>query len=192
MKREPDDFMTTAETALIRKALDHARIPMDRVHSRQAFLKKAVAMPVAEKNYWLAWVFSRRIAIAGAFGYATAILIYLAIAVSNGPIAETEGVQNWKARLRASFGGTIHADTGSRLTLKDGTIVDCRDNSTLRVSFSESQRQVELYDGTLRIAASPDTTRPFVVAVGDAEVVALGTRFLVSTKPLPDKQGAQP
>ncbi|HQO35199.1 MAG TPA: FecR domain-containing protein [bacterium] len=190
MKREPDDFMTTAETALIRKALDHARIPMDRVHSRQAFLKKAVAMPVAEKNCRLASVFTRRVAVAGAVGYALAILIYVTIVVSNGPIAE--GDLGWTARLQASFGGTIHYQAGGKLTLKDGTVMDCLDDATLRVSFSESQRQVELYDGTLRIAASPDTTRPFVVAVGDAEVVAVGTRFLVSTRPLPGRKGVQP
>ena len=67
--------------------------------------------------------------------------------------------------------------------------VSCLDSSIVAVSFSAAERRIELLDGTLEVDTVSDTKRPLVVLVGDTEIRATGTRFIVSTRPLPSKKG---
>ncbi len=63
--------------------------------------------------------------------------------------------------------------------LEDGSRVHVNTASSLRIAFSGDTRRVVLEDGEAFFQVAPDPARPFVVEAADAEVRAIGTRFLV-------------
>ena len=65
----------------------------------------------------------------------------------------------------------------STITLADGSIVSINTNSLIEVSFSASERFVNLLRGQAYFEVEEDVYRPFVVQAGDQRVVALGTAF---------------
>jgi transmembrane sensor len=78
-------------------------------------------------------------------------------------------------------GTTLSSGVGERRTVKldDGTRVTLNTATRLRVSFDRSQRRVLLQSGEARFDVARDEAWPFVVAVGEQEVRALGTSFTV-------------
>lgn len=74
--------------------------------------------------------------------------------------------------------------TGERrqIVLADGTRIDLNSASAVDVRYDEKSRVITLRRGEILIATAPDSTavkRPFVVATGQGEIQALGTRFRV-------------
>lgn len=65
----------------------------------------------------------------------------------------------------------------SSVRLADGSQVRLNTDSKLRVRFSSGQRRVELVRGQAFFEVAHDTTRPFIVSAGPAEVRAVGTQF---------------
>lgn len=65
------------------------------------------------------------------------------------------------------------------IRLEDGSRVHVNTGSSLRIAFSGEARRVVLEQGEAFFTVTPDPGRPFIVAAGDAEIRALGTRFLV-------------
>ena len=65
----------------------------------------------------------------------------------------------------------------STITLADGSVVSINTNSLVEVSFSTSERLVNLLRGQAYFEVKEDVSRPFVVQAGDQRVVALGTAF---------------
>ncbi|MBW7947314.1 MAG: FecR domain-containing protein, partial [Sphingomonadaceae bacterium] len=63
--------------------------------------------------------------------------------------------------------------------LDDGSRVHVNTASSVRIAFEGDVRGVVLEEGEAFFEVAPDPARAFVVAAGDAEVRALGTRFLV-------------
>lgn len=61
--------------------------------------------------------------------------------------------------------------------LPDGSRVDLGARTVLDVDFSTTRRQLELKDGQAFFHVTRDRSRPFVVAVGKIQVVAIGTAF---------------
>jgi len=65
------------------------------------------------------------------------------------------------------------------LTLPDGTRVWLNTDSAFNVRYSTEVRRVELVTGEMLIETAHDALRPFIVTVGRARMMALGTRFTV-------------
>jgi len=62
-------------------------------------------------------------------------------------------------------------------TLEDGSRIQLNTDSAVRVRYSAGQRRIELLRGQAMFQVAHNAQRPFIVASGDAEVRALGTRF---------------
>lgn len=79
------------------------------------------------------------------------------------------------------FRGVISTDVGEQrqVTLDDGTRVFLNTDTRIDVKFDEQARRVELRRGEALFNVAKRTEWPFVVLVGDREVRALGTSFVV-------------
>jgi transmembrane sensor len=69
----------------------------------------------------------------------------------------------------------VHLDDGTRITLNSDTKVT--------IAFTEPRRQVRLDRGEAFFEVAHNRNRPFIVAVGNRQVTALGTAFAVSYDP---------
>ena len=67
-------------------------------------------------------------------------------------------------------------EEGSRIALNTATVV--------RVKITDSLRSVTVVHGEALFEVAKDRSRPFVVSVADAQVVATGTAFLVRSTPV--------
>lgn len=74
---------------------------------------------------------------------------------------------------------TYQTAVGRQLTaqLPDGTRVQLNTDTALKVRFDGKVRRVELRRGQAFFDVAHDPTHPFIVAAGDTEVRAIGTRF---------------
>jgi len=79
-------------------------------------------------------------------------------------------------RLSAS---TYATDVGEQrvVVLKDGSRLRLDTNTAVKVRLGARERRIDLVRGQALFEVAHDTTRPFRVMAGQAEVVALGTRF---------------
>ena len=66
-----------------------------------------------------------------------------------------------------------------RQQLQDGSMVELNANSAIDIDFTAARRDVRLVRGEAHFAVAKDAVRPFVVAVGNIEVRAVGTAFAV-------------
>ena len=76
-------------------------------------------------------------------------------------------------------GQTYSTATGEyqQVWLDDGSLIELNTDSSVVLSLSDRQRNIELVRGEAFFTVAPDKNRPFVVIVGGAEVRALGTAF---------------
>lgn len=65
------------------------------------------------------------------------------------------------------------------VSLDDGSVMTLNTASRAKVAFSGKSRQVVLVEGEALFDVARDKTRPFVVAVGETSVRAIGTSFAV-------------
>lgn len=77
------------------------------------------------------------------------------------------------AQYRTALGAT------STLPLADGSQATLASDSRIDVRLSRKQRHIALEQGEAFFSVAKDPGRPFVVAAGDHDVVAVGTRFSV-------------
>lgn len=77
--------------------------------------------------------------------------------------------------------GVISTDVGEQrqLTLEDGTRIFLNTDSRLVVDYDEKVRHVEVRRGEALFTVAKNPERPFLVEVGDQQVKALGTEFVV-------------
>lgn len=68
------------------------------------------------------------------------------------------------------------------ITLEDGSIVTLNAGSRIRVSYTRTERLIELTEGQALFRVNKDPARPFVVRSNDAKVTAVGTQFDVNRK----------
>ncbi|PWT81989.1 MAG: hypothetical protein C5B58_09000 [Acidobacteria bacterium] len=73
----------------------------------------------------------------------------------------------------------------SSYQLVDGSVVHLNTDTRIRVSPSESPREVELLEGQAAFKVVHDTKRPFVVHANSVDVTAVDARFDVHTEPGP-------
>ncbi len=68
------------------------------------------------------------------------------------------------------------------ITLGDGSVVTLDAASRISVSFTRTQRSIELSDGQALFRVAKDPGRPFVVKSNNTRVTAVGTQFDVNRK----------
>lgn len=68
------------------------------------------------------------------------------------------------------------------ITLGDGSVVTLNADSRIKVSFTRSQRLIELSKGQALFHVKKDPERPFIVQSSEARVTAVGTQFDVNRK----------
>jgi len=68
------------------------------------------------------------------------------------------------------------------VTLEDGSVVTLNTDTELAVTYSRSERRIQLAHGQALFSVMKGT-RPFIVAAGSSETRALGTRFEVYRGP---------
>ena len=69
-----------------------------------------------------------------------------------------------------------------RLMLDDGSMIDMNTQSTLRVAYTDTTRDVQLEQGEALFTVAKDSDRPFIVASEHATVRAIGTQFNVQQR----------
>jgi transmembrane sensor len=65
------------------------------------------------------------------------------------------------------------------VSLGDGSKITLNTDTSIRVSFSDHERTIELKKGEAFFDVAKDRTRPFVVFAGSKRVMAVGTQFSV-------------
>jgi transmembrane sensor len=65
------------------------------------------------------------------------------------------------------------------VALNDGSQITLNSDSQIRVDLRESERRIALNKGEAFFEVAKDSTRPFVVEVGNKRVIAVGTQFSV-------------
>ena len=68
------------------------------------------------------------------------------------------------------------------VVLEDGSTVELNSHSRVKVRFTKTERVVDLVEGQALFAVAKNPSRPFIVAAGDTQVRAVGTRFDVYRK----------
>lgn len=103
------------------------------------------------------------------FGLAASVLLLL------GSVAV------WKTISHQSEKASYVTAVGERRTelMSDGTEIVLNTDSVVEVVYTEGERSVDLKQGEAQFTVAHDAARPFVVAVGESSVRALGTRFQV-------------
>lgn len=105
-----------------------------------------------------------KVAIASAAGLVVGIVILLAV------------VRPW-ARVYVTDIGEQQA-----ITLRDGSIIELNSRSRARVTYTKTERGVDLLEGQALFHVAKDPSRPFVVRCGLTRVRAVGTQFDVYRK----------
>ena len=68
------------------------------------------------------------------------------------------------------------------LQLVDGSVVRLNSDARMTVRYTKARRTIELNEGQALFEVFHDASRPFVVRVGAADIVAVGTKFEVFRK----------
>jgi transmembrane sensor len=116
-----------------------------------------------------AWEFSlalRRVLIASAATLAICALVAVAALY----------VMRLDTDAKASTFATALGERRS-ITLSDGSQLELNTDSQVKVSYGAHLRRVTLEKGQARFQVAANPSRPFVVRVGERQIVALGTAF---------------
>lgn len=87
----------------------------------------------------------------------------------------------WNTRFRTP---TYMTNVGElrTITLADGSVVTLNANSRMTLSFTRTERLIELTDGQALFRVAKEAARPFIVQSNGAKVTAVGTQFDVNRK----------
>ncbi|GAA0817808.1 FecR family protein [Colwellia asteriadis] len=69
----------------------------------------------------------------------------------------------------------------STYTLPDGSVIELKHNTHLKIAYSQEQRFIKLLSGDAYFRVAKDKNRPFIVQYNDLNITALGTEFYVRT-----------
>ena len=86
---------------------------------------------------------------------------------------------NWPEKAEADVRYACEAGGYQRVLLKDGSILELNENSTVLVRFDPQMRHVTLVTGEGHFSVAKDAARPFVVEARGLAVRAVGTAFRV-------------
>jgi len=101
------------------------------------------------------------------------------LAASVATVAVTSGAVSWRLWFGRADRYTSTIGEVRRLTLPDGSTMILNTDTEVTVRLTEQRRDIRLIHGEALFEVAHDRTRPFVVAVGDTAVRAVGTAFAV-------------
>lgn len=90
------------------------------------------------------------------------------------------GVTTWYWLTRNIY--TTDIGEQRSLVLADGSTVELNSRSSVRIRYTDTQRNVDLLEGQALFRVAHNSTRPFIVHSGTADVRAVGTEFDVYKK----------
>jgi len=108
-------------------------------------------------------VLSRRLA------RATAISLMFVLAIGTA----------WQFLANHAHSYTTQIGAISTIPLSDGSKITLNTDSQIRVALDASERRIELDQGEAYFEVAKDATRPFIVAIADKRVIAVGTKFSI-------------
>lgn len=160
---QPDNAAAWSRIAVAR----HTVTALADDHALLGLRHAAVARSILQRprRRWPAWT---------AIGAAVAAT--LAIVTLNPSLP---GTSSPHAAAVASADPIYRTEPGQRLAvaLRDGSRLTLNTNSVVRVAFDAAERRLVLERGQALFEVAKHQSRPFVVTVGDREVVAHGTQF---------------
>jgi transmembrane sensor len=121
-------------------------------------------------------LFAAAAALVGA-AVLTALWVALPQPVRDAPFQQ---LTTFIADLTRTPGATVYeTGTGQRSvsTLRDGSSVELDAETRIKVTFTQSERKVELLYGQALFHVAHDEHRPFIVRAADREITAVGTQF---------------
>lgn len=104
------------------------------------------------------------------WGVAAALVLVLALAAVMAYWTQTRHIY------------TTNIGEQRTVNLDDGSTVTINAKSSIRVSYDEHQRVIDLLDGQALFKVAADSARPFIVTAGTSTIRALGTQFDVYRK----------
>jgi transmembrane sensor len=110
-----------------------------------------------------------RVVSSGRFLRAMAISVVLATAIGTA----------WQLPARHASSYTTRIGAISTVPLADGSKITLNTNSQIRVELSAAERRIELDRGEAYFEVAKDAARPFIVAIADKRVIAVGTKFSI-------------
>lgn len=105
----------------------------------------------------------------------TALAIAL-IGMSTGTFIAFDGPMRLQADVMSAY------DEMPVIHLSDGSTVHLNAHSAIKVRINDKERHITLLRGEAYFEVAPDPARPFSVAAGNGETLALGTAFNVNLK----------
>ena len=190
------------EEILIRNALQQMDVPTNHHRLKQRFLQIAGEKFAVREHRWQSWktrFISPQLAMMVTACYGIFLCGYLFMVMANSPISQvsyaesaTATLQSWIVSFRSSKGLKIPFEAQSKLELQDGSVLHCLSPSTLSIVFTPEQRRIQLQEGTIAISVARNAKTHFIVAVNNTEIIATGTRFMVSTDPFFFSQEVSP
>jgi transmembrane sensor len=142
----------------------------DRMHSLTR-LADIVPPPLQQK--WPSTLRSLAMAAGVLLAVVVGALMVFRTGVFPGPAGPESGIVATESQSLFETAVGEH----SKITLPDGSVLTLNTNSRLVTEFSDSLRQVRLERGEVHIQVAHDVARPFIVAVADKVVRAVGTEF---------------
>jgi transmembrane sensor len=85
----------------------------------------------------------------------------------------------WQFLANNASSYTTQIGAISTVPLSDGSKITLNTNSQIRVELNASERRIELDQGEAYFEVAKDAARPFIVAIADKRVIAVGTKFSV-------------
>ncbi|AWF80045.1 iron acquisition-like protein [Microbulbifer sp. A4B17] len=104
------------------------------------------------------------------------------LATCGAIVALWVGYQGMGGELKAQVYATERGQIQT-ISLSDGSEVKLNSNSELRVIYNRNERRTELVRGEAFFEVARQTSRPFTVAAGSANIRVLGTEFNVELNP---------
>jgi transmembrane sensor len=85
----------------------------------------------------------------------------------------------WQFLAHHASSYTTQIGAISTVPLSDGSKITLNTNSQIRVELNASERRIELDQGEAYFEVAKDAARPFIVAIADKRVIAVGTKFSI-------------
>ena len=126
-------------------------------------LQKADAMHYLQQTPKVRAVLSRRLA------RATAVSLMFVLAIGTA----------WRFLANNAHSYTTQIGAISTVPLSDGSKITLNTDSQIRVALNASERRIELDQGEAFFEVAKDAARPFIVAIADKRVIAVGTKFSI-------------
>ncbi|MCC2606908.1 FecR family protein [Planctobacterium marinum] len=118
---------------------------------------------------------SRRapLAMAASVAFIAMLFTFLWLSAGDSWLSDSELVVLSEQRFETGTGDS------KKVTLSDGSLLSVNTNTSVKVTFMEQQRVIELFEGEIHIQVAHNTERPLSVYAAGQIIQAVGTAFNV-------------